>query len=173
MLLPLEERTAIANSKEGDLFISIHVNAAPTKRARGIETYILAQARSKNAMALAARENSTTTSKMSDLQSILLDLIQNSKKSESIKLAEYVQDNMVDGLRPKYKIKNLGVKTAPFIVLIGAEMPAILTEIAFISNPTEARWLRSNDYLERVSDQLVAGISNYASELNLAYLGPM
>ncbi|MEN8135643.1 MAG: N-acetylmuramoyl-L-alanine amidase [Thermodesulfobacteriota bacterium] len=173
VFIPLEERTAIANSKEGDLFISIHVNAAPTKKARGIETYILAQARSKNAMALAARENATTTSKMSDLQSILLDLIQNSKKSESIKLAEYVQDNMVDGLRPKYKIKNLGVKTAPFIVLIGAEMPAILTEIAFISNPTEAKWLRSNDYLGRVSDQLVVGISNYASELNLAYLGPM
>lgn len=173
VFIPLEERTAIANSKEGDLFISIHVNAAPTKRARGIETYILAQARSKSAMALAARENSTTTSKMSDLQSILLDLIQNSKKSESIKLAEYVQDNMVDGLRPKYKVKNLGVKTAPFIVLIGAEMPAILTEIAFISNPTEARWLRSNDYLERVSDQLVVGIANYANELNLAYLDPM
>jgi N-acetylmuramoyl-L-alanine amidase len=173
VFIPLEERTAIANSKEGDLFISIHVNAAPTKRARGIETYILDQARSKNAMALAARENSTTTSKMSDLQSILLDLIQNSKKSESIKLAEYVQDNMVAGLRPKYKIKNLGVKTAPFIVLVGAQMPAILTEIAFISNPTEARWLRSNDYLERVSDQLVVGISHYANELNLAYLGPM
>ncbi len=173
VFIPLEERTAIANSKEGDLFISIHVNAAPNKRARGIETYILAQARSKNAMALAARENATTTSKMSDLQSILLDLIQNSKKSESIKLAEYVQDNMVSGLRPKYKIKNLGVKTAPFIVLIGAEMPAILTEIAFISNPTEAKWLRTDDYLSQVSDQLVAGITNYASELNLAYLRPM
>lgn len=172
VFIPLEERTAIANSKEGDLFISIHVNAAPTKKAKGVETYILAQARSKSAMALAARENATTTSKMSDLQSILLDLIQNSKKSESIKLAEYVQDNMVNGLRPKYMVKNLGVKQAPFIVLVGAQMPAILTEIAFISNPTEAKWLQSDDYIGQVSNQLVAGISNYVNELNLAYLSP-
>lgn len=171
IFIPLEERTAIANSREGDLFISIHVNAAPTPEARGVETYILAQARSKNAMALAARENATSTSQMSDLQTILLKLIQNSKKSESIKLAEYVQLNMVDGLRPWYPIKNLGVKQAPFIVLVGAEMPAILTEIAFISNPTEAGWLRSADYLDRISDQMVTGITNYSNELSLAYLG--
>lgn len=170
VFIPLEERTAIANSKEGDLFISIHVNAAPTKKARGVETYILDLARSKNAMELAARENSSSTSQISDLQTILLDLIQNSKKSESIKLAEYVQDNMVNGLGPKYQIKNLGVKQAPFIVLVGAQMPAILTEIAFISNPTEAKWLQSDEYIGSVSNQLVAGIGNYVNELNLAYL---
>jgi N-acetylmuramoyl-L-alanine amidase len=173
VFIPLEERTAIANSKEGDLFISIHVNAAPTNKARGVETYILDLARSKNAMELAARENSSSSSQISNLQTILLDLMQNSKKSESIKLAGYVQDNMVNGLRPKYQVKNLGVKQAPFIVLIGAQMPAILTEIAFISNPTEFMWLQSDDYINRVSTQLVAGISNYVNELNLAYLGPM
>jgi N-acetylmuramoyl-L-alanine amidase len=170
IFVPLEERTAIANSKEADLFISIHVNAAPTSKARGVETYILDLARNKNAMELAARENSTSTSRISDLQNILLDLIQNSKKSESIKLAEYVQDNMVNGLLPRYPIRNLGVKQAPFIVLVGAQMPAILTEIAFISNPTEARWLQSDDYIGRVADQLVGGISNYVNELNLASL---
>jgi len=170
VFIPLEERTAIANSKEGDLFISIHVNAAPTPKARGIETYILDLARNQNAMELAARENSTSTSQISDLQNILLDLIQNSKKSESIKLAEYVQDNMVNGLPPQYPIRNLGVKQAPFIVLVGAQMPAILTEIAFISNPTEYNWLKSEDYISKISDQLQSGISNYVNELNLAYL---
>jgi N-acetylmuramoyl-L-alanine amidase len=172
VFIPLEERTAIANSKEGDLFISIHVNAAPNNKARGIETYILDLARSKNAMELAARENSTSTSQISNLQTILLDLIQNSKKSESIKLAEYVQDHMVNGLRPRYPIKNLGVKQAPFVVLVGAQMPAILIEIAFLSNPTEAKWLQSDDYIGRVSDQLLAGISGYTNELNFAYLAP-
>jgi N-acetylmuramoyl-L-alanine amidase len=172
VFIPLEERTAIANSKEGDLFISIHVNAAPNHKARGIETYILDLARSKNAMELAARENSTSTSQISNLQNILLDLIRNSKKSESIKLAEYVQDHMVNGLRPRYPIKNLGVKQAPFVVLVGAQMPAILTEIAFLSNPTEAKWLQSADYIDKVSDQLLAGISGYTNELNFAYLAP-
>lgn len=170
VFIPLEERTAIANTKEGDLFISIHVNAAPSKRVRGTETYILDLARNKSAMELAARENSSSTSQISDLQTILLDLIQNSKKSESIRLAEYVQDNMISGLKPSYKVKDLGVKQAPFIVLVGAQMPAILTELAFISNPTEANWLRSDRYLASVSDNLATGISNYVNELNLAYL---
>ncbi|MFN2367409.1 MAG: N-acetylmuramoyl-L-alanine amidase [Desulfurivibrionaceae bacterium] len=168
IFVPLEERTAIANSREADLFISIHVNAAPTPRARGVETYILDLARNQNAMELAARENSTSTSRISDLQNILLDLIQNSKKSESIKLAEYVQDNMVNGLFPQYPARNLGVKQAPFIVLVGAQMPAILTEIAFISNPTEARWLQTDDYISGVAKQMVGGISNYVNEMNLA-----
>ncbi len=170
VFIPLEERTAIANTKEGDLFVSIHVNAAPSRKARGTETYILDLARSKSAMELAARENSSSTSQISDLQTILLDLIQNSKKSESIRLAEYVQDNMITGLKPSYKVKDLGVKQAPFIVLLGAEMPAILTEIAFISNPKEAKLLKSDKFLSSVSDNLASGISNYVNELNLAYL---
>jgi len=170
VFIPLEERTAIANTREGDLFVSIHVNAAPSKKAHGTETYILDLARNKSAMELAARENSSSTSQISDLQTILLDLIQNSKKSESIRLAEYVQDNMISGLKPSYEVKDLGVKQAPFIVLVGAQMPAILTEIAFISNPTEAKWLRSDRYIGQVSDQLTNGISNYVNELNLAYL---
>ena len=170
VFIPLEERTAIANTREGDLFVSIHVNASVSKRARGTETYILDLARNKTAMELAARENSSSTSQISDLQTILLDLIQNSKKSESIRLAEYVQDNIISGLAPSYKVKDLGVKQAPFIVLVGAQMPAILTEISFISNPTEAKWLRSDKYLNSVSENLSSGISNYVNELNLAYL---
>jgi N-acetylmuramoyl-L-alanine amidase len=172
VFIPLEERTAIANTREGDLFISIHANAAPTRNVRGIETYILDLARNKSAMQVAARENSTSDSQISNLQTILLDLIQNSKKNESIKLAEYVQESMVSGLkRQKYPdVRDLGVKQAPFVVLVGARMPAILTEIAFISNPNEAAWLKSNQYQELVADQIVSGISGYINDLNLAYL---
>ncbi len=171
VFVPLEERTAIANTTGGDLFISIHVNAAPTKRARGIETYILDLARTKESMQVAARENASTTKQMSDLQTILMDLMQHTKVNESVKLAEYVQESMIRGLSRKYrKVVDLGVKRAPFIVLIGAEMPAILAEISFISNPTEAKRLRNKAYLNDVSRQLTAGISRYVNDLNLAGL---
>ncbi len=169
VFIPLEERTAIANTTGGDLFISIHVNAAPTKRARGIETYILDLARSKESMQVAARENASTKKQLSDLQSILMDLMQNTKVNESVKLAEYVQESLVGGLSRKYrKVVDLGVKRAPFIVLIGAEMPAILAEISFISNPTEARRLRSKKYLNDIAAQMASGISRYVNDLNLA-----
>jgi N-acetylmuramoyl-L-alanine amidase len=172
VFIPLEERTAIANTREGDLFISIHANAAPTSNVRGIETYILDLARNKSAMQVAARENATSDSQISNLQTILLDLIQNSKKNESIKLAEYVQESMVSGLKmQKYQdVRDLGVKQAPFVVLVGAQMPAILTEIAFISNPHEAAWLKSKEYQNLMADQIVSGVSGYINDLNLAYL---
>jgi len=168
VFIPLEERTAIANTREGDLFISIHVNAAPSPKVRGIETYILDLAKNKNAMQVAARENASSAHQLSNLQSILQDLIQNSKKSESIKLAEYVQGSMVSGLKGDFpEVKDLGVKQAPFVVLLGAQMPAILTEIAFLSNPEEAEWLRSEKYQGEVADQIVAGVTGYANDLNL------
>ncbi len=169
VFVPLEERTAIANSKEADLFVSIHVNSAPTPAAKGIETYVLDLATNTDAMRVAAQENATSTSQIGDLQSILLDLIQNTKINESAKLAELVQDSIVKGLNRTYPgVTDLGVKKAPFVVLIGAQMPAILTEIAFLSNPTEARRLQSDRYLAKVAEQITAGISNYASNLNLA-----
>ncbi|NTV12386.1 MAG: AMIN domain-containing protein [Desulfobulbaceae bacterium] len=171
IFIPLEERTAIANTREGDLFISIHVNAAPSPKVRGIETYILDLAKNKNAMQVAARENASSAHQLSDLQSILQDLIQNSKKSESIKLAEYVQDSMVSGLKGSFpEVKDLGVKQAPFVVLLGAQMPAILTEIAFLSNPEEAAWLRTEKYQGQVADQIVSGVTGYVNDLNLAAL---
>ncbi|MBU0480345.1 MAG: N-acetylmuramoyl-L-alanine amidase [Proteobacteria bacterium] len=174
VFIPLEERTAIANTKGGDLFISIHVNASPSKRVRGVETYILDLARSNDAMQVAARENATSTRQISDLQTILLDLIQNSKKTESIKLAELVQESMVSGLKKSYKsVRNLGVKEAPFVVLVGAQMPAILAEISFISNPTEAKLLKSEQYLNTISDQITAGVSQYVTDLNVSNLAYM
>lgn len=169
IFLPLEERTAIANSKRGDLFISIHVNSAPTAEAQGIETYFLNLTNSKEAMQVAARENATSAGQLSDLQAILRDLIQSSKIHESASLAELVQDTMIAGLNRKYEnVINLGVKRAPFVVLIGAQMPAVLAEIAFLSNPEEEKRLMEEPYLITVAEQIAAGVSQYATRLNMA-----
>lgn len=169
VFIPLEERTAIANSKEGDLFVSIHVNAAPNQAAKGIETYVLDLATNKEAMRVAAQENASSSKNISDLQAILLDLMQNSKLNESVKLAELVQNTMVEGVKRDFgHVNNLGVKKAPFIVLVGAQMPAILTEIAFSSNPQEEERLRDERYLALVAQQIAGGVTEYATSLNLA-----
>ena len=169
LFVPLEERTAIANSKLGDLFISIHVNSAPTAEAQGVETYFLNLTNSKEAMQVAARENATSADQLSDLQAILRDLLQNSKIHESASLAELVQDTMVAGLSKKYEnVMNLGVKRAPFVVLIGAQMPAVLAEIAFLSNPGEEKRLMEEPYLVTIAEQLASGVSQYATRLEMA-----
>lgn len=171
VFLPLEERIAIANTKKADLFVSIHVNAHPSPAVRGIETFYLNLATNTEAMRVAARENATSTHNISDLQDILSDLMQNSKIQESSRLAEYVQNSLVSGLdEDQYKIKNLGVKQAPFYVLIGAEMPAILTEISFISNPENAAHLRQGKYLRDIADQIAAGIAGYVEYQTTAAL---
>ncbi len=160
--LPLEERTAIANTSGADLFVSIHVNAHPDKSARGVETFYLNLATNAEAMRVAARENATSTHNISDMQNILTDLMQNSKILESSRLAEFVQANMISGLaQDKYSVKDLGVKQAPFYVLIGAEMPAILAEISFITNPEEAKLLQTDAYLDDIAHQIAAGVAAY------------
>ena len=169
VFIPLEERTAMANAKEADLFLSIHVNAAPNHEARGIETYVLDLASNKDAMRLAAMENATSAKQISDLQSILLDLMQNSKINESLKLAGLVQEEMVSGLNKKFSaVSNLGVKKAPFVVLIGAQMPAILTEIAFLSNPEEEKRLKDEAYLAGVANHISGGVAQYVESMSLA-----
>ncbi len=171
VFLPLEERIAIANTKKADLFVSIHVNAHPSPAVRGIETFYLNLATNTEAMRVAARENATSTHNISDLQDILSDLMQNSKIRESSRLAEYVQNSLVSGLdEDQYKIKNLGVKQAPFYVLIGAEMPAVLTEISFISNPENAAHLRQGKYLRDIADQIADGIAGYVEYQTTAAL---
>lgn len=166
IFIPLEERTAIANTSKADLFISLHVNSAPTPKAKGVETYLLDLTTDEDSMRLAALENATSTSKMSDLQNILADLLNNNRKDESTRLAQYVQTNMVQGL----KLRNLGVKQAPFYVLIGAQMPAILSEITFLSNPKEAKRLQRDDYLTSIAVQLAAGIEDYVADSAVARL---
>jgi N-acetylmuramoyl-L-alanine amidase len=170
VFLRLEERTAIANTEEGDLFISIHANAAPNKEAKGVETYYLSMATTKEEMQVAALENQASNKTVSDLQKILT-IMRDSKIEESAKFAKIVQKNMVEGLSSKYRdIGNHGVKKAPFIVLIGAQMPAILAEIAFVTNSTDANRLKSDAYLNDVANQIAEGIKEYVSVLNMAKL---
>jgi len=165
--LTLEERTAIANTKNGDLFISIHTNSVKDRRAYGIETYFLNLATDDDAILVAARENATSTKNISDLQSILNDLMQNAKINESSRLAGYVQASLCSQMKKKYSnVKNKGVKQAPFYVLLGAQMPAILIETSFISNSRECKRLRSSAYQERLCDAIIKGVSAYIKETN-------
>ena len=165
--LSLEERTAIANTKNADLFISIHANAAKDSRAYGIETFFLNLATDNDAILVAARENATSTKNISDLESILSDLMQNAKINESSRLAVDVQRSMTRVLGDHYsRVRGKGVKQAPFYVLLGAQMPAILIETSFISNPRECRRLMSTAYQDRMSEAIVYGIKEYIREIN-------
>ena len=171
VFIPLEERTAIANTHKADLFVSIHVNAHPSRKAHGVETFYLNLATNTEAMRVAARENATSTHNISELQDILSDLMQNSKIKESSHLAEYVQTHLITGLAEnKFRVKDLGVRQAPFYVLIGAEMPAILAEIAFITNPREAKLLKSQTYLNTIAEQIATGVAAYVDYRNTAAL---
>ena len=167
--LTLEERTAISNTKNSDIFISIHTNAARNRSAYGIETYYLNLATDDEAIRVAARENATSAKNISDLQSILNDLMQNSKINESSRLASHVQESICGNLSGKFDlIKNKGVKQAPFYVLLGAQMPAILVETSFISNKRECERLNNSVYQDLICEAIVKGIKNYIREINPA-----
>jgi N-acetylmuramoyl-L-alanine amidase len=168
--LPLERRTAFANMKKGDLFVSLHINAHRQRKISGLETYFLNMATDERAVLVAARENSTSQKNISDLQTILNDLMLNTKISESSKLAHEVQSGMYGRVKKSYaNVKSLGVKQAPFYVLIGAEMPAILVETGFITNPTERKRLTSTKYLETLADGIVAGMAEYIKSIDIAF----
>jgi N-acetylmuramoyl-L-alanine amidase len=164
--LTLEERTAIANTKNADLFISIHTNSHKDRRAYGIETYFLNLATDDDAIRVAAMENATSTKNISDLQTILSDLMQNAKINESSRLAGYIQSSMVRHLKNKRysRIRDKGVKQAPFYVLLGAQMPAVLVETSFISNPRECKRLITPKYQERLCEAIIKGIKTYVRE---------
>lgn len=163
----LEERTAIANTQNADLFISIHTNASPNKQAYGMETFILNLATDDESILVAARENATSAKNISDLDTILKDLMHNAKVSESTRLASYVQLATHKRLKSKYRsVRNKGVKKAPFYVLLGADMPSILVETAFISNPRECERLKSSAYQEHLCQGIVDGIKYYIEETN-------
>jgi N-acetylmuramoyl-L-alanine amidase len=165
--LTLEERTAIANTKRADLFISLHCNAAKNKKLKGIETYILNLATDDKAIAVAARENATSKKNISDLEYILSDLMKHAKIKESTRLAGVVHNSFVNGMKKKYSgINNLGVKQAPFYVLLGARMPSILIETSFISHKTEGKRLLSDSYQTAISDSIADGVVKYINETN-------
>jgi len=173
--LTLEERTAFANTRGADLFVSIHTNASRDPRAYGTETYFLNLATDDESIRVAAMENATSTKNISDLHSILNDLLKNAKINESSRLAEVVQYALVKNLnrRGYDRIKDKGVKQAPFYVLLGARMPSILVESSFISNREECRLLTTAGYQEHLAESIVEGIRSYIREINpTAFDGP-
>jgi len=172
VFVPLDERTAFANVHKADLFISLHINANKQKSVFGVETYFLNMATDQDAVMVAARENATSEKTISDLQSILNDLLLNTKISESSKLAYVVQDGMMDHIKMKYNpIRNLGVKQAPFYVLVGAQMPAILVETGFMTNYTERKRLLSDSYRQVLANGIVKGIESYINGIEMAFSG--
>ena len=162
----LEERTALANRSDADLFLSIHANASTVPAARGIETYFLNFAPNPEAEAVAARENASSSRSMRHLPDIVQAIALNNKIDESRDFAAIVQSTLYQQLRRTNKtLKNLGVKQAPFMVLVGATMPSVLAEISFMSNSTEAALLKTDRYKQEIAEALLAGIMRYQNSL--------
>src|SRR5205085_7778801 len=165
--IPLETRTAIANQNQADLFISVHANSSSDPQARGIETYYLNFTTSPEALEVAARENAVSEKSIHELQDLVKKIAMKDKIDESREFASNVQDSLYGGLALRNAgIRNRGVKKAPFIVLIGANMPSILAEISFVSNPTDERKLRTPEYRQRIAESLYRGVSHYAQGLS-------
>jgi len=177
VFIPLDQRPFIAKSKGADLFVSIHVNANRKRKARGIETYIQGlQASDREAMATAARENAMSTKRLSELDSeldkILKDLKQDDKLEESLQLAHTVQASLVATMKPvQGHVVNLGVKRAFFYVLINTQMPSILAEVGFISNPEEEKLLRKESYRQAIAEALFQGVKNYVNDRSPQMMG--
>ena len=165
--IPLETRTAIANQEEADLFISIHANSSGDPEARGVETYYLNFTSNPDALEVAARENAVSDKAIHELQDLVKTIALKEKIEESREFASDVQRALHSGLAAKSSaIRDRGVKKAPFIVLIGANMPSILAEVSFVSNPTDARKLETAEYRQRIAESLYRGISTYVGGLS-------
>jgi N-acetylmuramoyl-L-alanine amidase len=165
--IPLEERTNIANQAKADLFISIHANSSQDHAARGIETYYLNLRGSPEAMEVASRENATSSEGIHDLQDVVRQIARTEKIDESKEFAQDVQDSLSKRIQKSAKtVKNRGVRKAPFVVLIGADMPSILTEISFLSNPADEQLLKKPEQRQHVAEGIFSGVSNYLESLN-------
>jgi len=165
--IPLETRTAIANQQRADLFISIHANSSHDPDARGVETYYLNFTSSPDALEVAARENAVSEKSIFELQDLVKKIALKEKIEESREFAGDVQQSLHSGLAAKNPgIRNRGVKKAPFIVLIGANMPSILAEISFVSNPGDEHRLETGEYRQRIAESLYRGIAKYADGLS-------
>jgi N-acetylmuramoyl-L-alanine amidase len=165
--IPLETRTAIANQQRADLFISIHANSSSDSEARGVETYYLNFTSSPDALEVAARENAVSEKSIYELQDLVKKITLKEKIEESREFAGDVQESLHSGLAVKSPaIRDRGVKKAPFIVLIGANMPSILAEISFVSNPTDEHRLETSEYRQRIAESLYRGIAKYADGLS-------
>jgi N-acetylmuramoyl-L-alanine amidase len=164
--VPLEERTAIANREGADLFLSIHANASKRAAARGIETFILNFATNPDAEATAARENASSAQAMGTLPSIVKAIALNNKLAESRELADAVQTSLSHRLHANSKgLRDLGVKQAPFVVLIGAQMPSVLAEVSFLTNKSDAALLKKSAYRQQVAQALCDAVLKYQASL--------
>jgi len=165
--IPLETRTAIANRERADLFISIHANSSRDADARGVETYYLNFTSSPEALEVAARENAVSEKSIYELQDLVKKIALKEKIEESREFAGDVQESLYGGLAlNNVGIRNRGIKKAPFIVLIGANMPSILAEISFVSNPTDERKLETSEHRQRIAESLYRGVSKYVNGLS-------
>jgi N-acetylmuramoyl-L-alanine amidase len=165
--IPLETRTSIANQEQADLFVSVHANSSHDQDARGVETYYLNFTSSAQALEVAARENAVSEKSIHELQDLVKKIALKEKIEESHEFASDVQQALHTGLAAKNPgIRDRGVKKAPFIVLIGANMPSILAEISFVSNPGDERHLASPEYRQRIAESLYRGISKYVNGLS-------
>ena len=179
VFIPLEERPAIARMKGADLFVSIHINASPKRKTRGIETYVQSlTASDREAMATAARENAMSTKKLSELKSeldrIFADLTRDDKIEESLYLADAVQGSLISSLKPVNRHADdlkAKVKRAFFYVLINTEMPSILAEVGFISNPDEEKLLRKESYRQSIAEALFQGVKKYVEARSPQMMG--
>jgi N-acetylmuramoyl-L-alanine amidase len=161
IFIPLEERTAYANRQNGDLFISIHVNSTTYAANSGIETYYLSLAEDDESRAVAVYENRTATTRYSNLEKLLENIMKNSKIEESAHFADTIQKNLIN----KSHQQDRGVKKAGFYVLIGANMPSILTEVGFLSNGKDNKLLNNTFYREMIAKALYRGIKDYTYSL--------
>jgi N-acetylmuramoyl-L-alanine amidase len=170
VFIPLEERTAMANRNRADIFVSLHINASRNRRAKGISTYVLSRgASNREDLELAARENGVPVAKLQGVKFIIDDMFTAARKNESLRLAKTVNDAVYRNVSLRYRDQeNLGLKQAPFFVLVGARMTAVLVESSFISNAREEAHLRDSAYLERIADGVVEAVRYYGQNGILA-----
>jgi N-acetylmuramoyl-L-alanine amidase len=165
--LSLEDRTRIANEQRADLFLSIHANSSPYRGASGAETYYLSFTASKADMEVAARENAGSQRSMHELSDLLRQIALQDKAAESREFAAKVQATSHElAVQAHGKIRNRGVKKAPFVVLVGAQMPSILTEIGFVSNAREEALLQRPDHRQKIAEALYKGVYQYSQTLS-------
>ncbi|HLK22202.1 MAG TPA: N-acetylmuramoyl-L-alanine amidase [Bryobacteraceae bacterium] len=165
--IPLEQRTDIANQAKADLFLSIHANSSPIRSAAGVETYYLNFTTSKAALDLAARENAGSQKSIFELQDLLEKIALKDKVDESREFANRIQSALFSfSAKNDSHARDRGVRKAPFVVLIGANMPSVLAEIGFISNVHDEGVMKKAEYRQRLAESLYKGLSNYAATLS-------
>jgi len=170
VFIPLEERTAMANQARVDIFVSLHINASPNRNAEGISTYVLSRASDRHSLELAARENGVPVAKLSAVKFIIDDLSTYGRKKESLRLAKTVNDAIVKNVNGRFgAVQDLGLKQAPFYVLVGARMTAVLVESSFITNRREEARLYDERYLSTIADSVVEAIRYYGQKSAIAH----